>query len=471
MKHSLGSVLKRCLLVASLIVAASCSPGPKGKAGQQYQIIWPTADGHYEIQKVQIDTFGDPSRLKGEFASLLVEPRIGAAGLEGERPVGRFIRSSGGVLVPADFITHQGTVVYAHMERLHRLDREVGIEGGSFVWPAKIGLRANVADAQGPLQNNAIYDGLLNALLLVPYTDTGLPITLNGGVLAHEHFHSIFQHYVLSSLGTQWHGLDAAIHVCGIDETPSPEIQITRIGGSGSRDDKLAREVTELEYNRFLIRGLNEGFADFWGWIYSGDPKFIQRSLMAAGQVRDLSQDMDALPSRETIRSSLRRLTQPRARSSLSYTFGSHYARFMRRLVEAQSASHSVHDRAAQLEVARALKDALPVIAHSFKTGFGSEFIAPEVALKPLLSALQKVTPDSCALLESFVSSRVSSSIRPADCPLPAGVPAEASAVEASGAEAIGAEAAGGDEEPSADTFSSAPVTPVTLTPVEDGEL
>lgn len=451
MKRSLRVFLSTCLISLALLLLAqaqvACTPFLDRSSGRQYQILWPSTDGRYELQRVAIGSFTEPDRLSGEVASLLVEPTLGANGLEGDRPVGRFIESKDGTLIPSDFITHQGTVVYAHMERLRRLDRDLGVGGDSFIWPARIGLRANVADADGIMQNNAIYDGVLNALILVPYTDGGLPLTFNGGVLAHEHFHAIFQHYVLSRLGTRWQGLEApkstdessdraetpsrqglvAPHVCGLDEG-SPEIlRVTRVFRSrqemDERGDKLAREVTKLEYNRFLVRGLNEGLADFWGWLYSGDAAFVGRSLRVAGEVRDLSQDMATLPSRETIRSSLRRLTSARTRSSLAYTFGSHYARFLRRLaLDRQASSGSGDEFVARMEVAKALVEALPTIADAFEAGFETEFISPEVALKPLLSAMSArglVSAETCSLYDEFILAHGEPRERSDACPPP----------------------------------------------------
>lgn len=427
MKRSFSLFSTTYAVLVLLLVVSGCSPFSERTSGRRYQILWPNADGSYEIQRVQLDTFTDPQRLKGDAATLIVEPRLGPRGLEGERPVGRFIETKDGTLIPADLVTHQAVVVYAHMERLRQLDQTLDVGGSGFLWPARIGIRANVVDNQGLLQNNAIYDGSLNALLLVPYTDTDLPITLNGGVLAHERFHAIFQHYVLSRLGSKWQvgrdgvGADAAhVHVCGLTENEEPELKVTRSFPRGSRGDKLAREVSKVEYNRFLVRGLNEGLADFWGWIYSGDPAFIRKSLRTVGSVRSLNLEMDPLLNREMIRANLSRVTDARPRSSLAYTFGSGYARFLLQLVRAQAAANGTDEKTAQMEVARALVEALPKIGDSFEAAFDSEFIAPDVALKPLLMAMKSVGVSTCDVYEKFLGASNAATLeRPEVCPRP----------------------------------------------------
>ena len=85
-------------------------------------------------------------------------------------------------------------------------------------------------------------------MFFVPYAEEQLPIPMNGGIIAHEHFHSYFSYGVLKKLGSQ--------------------------------------KIDPLQ--DYLLKSLNEGIADMWGWIYTGDPDFISMSLPAVGGLRKL---------------------------------------------------------------------------------------------------------------------------------------------------------------------------------------
>jgi len=113
-------------------------------------------------------------------------------------------------------------------------------------------------------------------------------LIVNGGVIGHEYFHAIFNSVVLqplrASMATELAGESAAnLHEgvfpggreCGllkIDETGTPP------------DPKIVREMYRIR----LLRAMNEGLADFWGWIYSGETDFVGRSLSYTKGTRNL---------------------------------------------------------------------------------------------------------------------------------------------------------------------------------------
>ena len=227
----------------------SCGPLSDLESGftSLFQIPFSGSDGQYSLQKIEIKSFDDPTSLHGQYARILVDPYESGGGIESSKPVGRFARTRDGVMVPLDYVTMLATSIHAHMERLHALNVEVGLNDAQVGWPATVGIEANVVNSKKreTVRNNALFEKRLNALLMVPYSDKDLPIGLNGGILAHEHFHRIFQALVLSKVETK-------------EEAPAGSVR---------------------EFNETVLRAMNEGFADFWAWVYTGDAEFMRASL------------------------------------------------------------------------------------------------------------------------------------------------------------------------------------------------
>lgn len=392
-------------------VAVGCGRFTKSPSARTYQIPWPAADGTYKLQHVQLHSFSDPTRLRGSLARILVEPFLGVGGVEGDNPIGRFIETSGGIFVPADMITLQGTTVYAHQERLHDLDESVGVATLNSIWPATIGIEVNIADPKNK-QNNAIYDGHLNALLIVPYSfNTALPITMNAGVLAHEHFHSIFQSLVLSKLPRPQEakpGIDnpeakLALQYCGVAAVEDEDHETKRPKRDrDGRDGKVDRPLEAAEYNLVLLRGLNEGLADYWAWLYTGDANFISHSLRSEDRRRTLDEKPAILPSREIVKHTISsRCLSFDCRVTYAYELGTSYARFLRQLAIAQADGRQ--DKEARLAIARAIVTSLPLMIEKMEKVYQSEFVETDILMQPLFSQLGKLTEQSCRLYDDFV--------------------------------------------------------------------
>ncbi|MES2962824.1 MAG: hypothetical protein V4760_02965, partial [Bdellovibrionota bacterium] len=336
-KSTVVRVLVGAIAVSSVL--AGCAPEESRFSTKTYRLPFPGEDGTYALRDVELSTYREPEKFRGDVAQVFVEPHESNGQLAGEEPVGRYLKGGDGVLVPADFASLQATTVYAHMERLHTLDEKLGI-ANAIRWPLKIGVQTNVVDQGRGVNNNAVYDGRLDALLIVPYTGAGIPIAMNAGVLAHEHFHTIFQSFVLSKVKESSvvvgkpGGLQSVFeHECSwIDRSvmpmtpaepppvappaaepapappgpapaqpgPSEPKQETPVPGSPTKPakkppfvfkrtiedeetEKAAEGMPKRTYNGFMLRALNEGLADFWGWVYTGDMSYIQLSLPREG--------------------------------------------------------------------------------------------------------------------------------------------------------------------------------------------
>ncbi len=450
-KIALAFIAVVVLGLSSTLFLGGCSRFPESSGQRFYQLPWPTESGDYRLQRIELKTFSNPGHLEGSLATILVQPFLSRGGLEGGKPVGRFIETKDSTVIPADFISLQGTVVYAHMEFLHAMDVSLGITGGSPLWPAKIGIESSVVDTDGLIQNNAIYDGNFNALLIVPFNDGGnLPITANAGVLAHEHFHAIFQNSVLSKItlskrkpGKDKKNRDGVVDGTGaeisgemsvensdkisdeisdglIDE-PNDELSAHSVracamvrSGDGfstqidaeddilesaqvreakrskaipAGDGKTGREVTPEEYNAFLLRGFNEGLADFWAWAYTGDTNFIRHSLPKHTQLRTLDSEPEVIWSANMIKDIVVS-GEGKELAGVAYKFGTQYGRFLRHLAKAQVAG--AETRQSRLAMARVLSDVLPAFGQLVGEKFDKEFLDPAVLVQPLLAQLNQ---------------------------------------------------------------------------------
>ena len=403
-------------LGAGLGSGLGCTESPYGTGAQRYFIPWPDASGHYRQQAVPIATFSHPESLNGSYATILVNPFLSAGGSSGGSPVGRFVQGMDDVLYPADTTTRQATTVYAHFEALHAMDAEAGVGEGSH-WPATIGIRASFFDSssQGAvaLTNNALYDGTLDTVFVVPFSppselmngpDQPVPLVYNAGVAAHEHFHAVFNQTVLSKMsagGGRVPGLTEA------DEWAETTAVPPRNRRSAARAERLAVQSVD-QFNDFILRGINEGLADFWAWVYTGDDLFLLRSLPWWKVDRRLDRASEPFTAREewerTIAAIKADVTLSETRQDIlimqtAYSLGTENARFFR--TAAIELAGGDRSRSARLAAAGAVGRALPLFASAVKPAYdGKQRLDPRAGARAFALALSAPSQPGVALAE-----------------------------------------------------------------------
>ncbi|HVK62291.1 MAG TPA: hypothetical protein VM432_12100 [Bdellovibrionales bacterium] len=403
-EKSIGAAL--VLILASL---SGCSP--KGPEGTRYQLPWFDRQGQYGIQVVNIKTYNEPEFFRGEAAQILVEPTDASGELTGDRPVGRYIKRSDGVIVPADQDSLMATSVYAHFERLRELDQKLGIQ---LKWPAKIGIQAQIFDGQRNIRDNALYDGRYDALLIVPTERARLPVALNGGVIAHEHFHGIFQAGILSSLPREAivpHGCNWAL-----EDAKSLDEVVRAIEAQKSTDVIKGPLVSPASYNAFLLRALNEGLADYWAWVYTGDADFIAHSLASEKESRTMGKAAEKLPSIAAINDRLRAFEFYKEKDRLqvreAYLLGTHYARFMRSM-SLKLSGHKAPTFAQRAKAAQSLIAVLPRLRETVATSYSEQRISPDALVDLLSEEWARTSPESCQEIDTFSSSGKAKGCKP----------------------------------------------------------
>lgn len=238
-------------LLAISLLLLSCNGKPSKWSADEYfytQVVVGNSEGSV-FKVVALKGVQDQKTLRGQVVEFFLSPGEKDNQLVGQAPVARFVQGKDGVHIPADVLSLQMVTLYYHMQSLKEFEEKLSDQAVNS-WPRKIGLQVNSKDTAARY-NNAFYNQKLETLYFVPYTDSNLPIPLNPGVIAHEYFHSYFAKIVLKPLESQ---------------------------------KKVKRDL----YTEYVLKSLNEGLADTWGWIYTGDPDFVSLSLPQLSGVRKL---------------------------------------------------------------------------------------------------------------------------------------------------------------------------------------
>ena len=206
----------------------------------------------YKLKDVTLKSISHLKTVEGSFARFYYSPGQAQSGLVGDAPQARFIKSSRGAYVPVDTLSQQMATIYYHLQNLIELSQSLGVSK-AIAHQMTVGIHVQVGQS-ALAKNNAFYDGVSDSFLFVPFTSQEIPIAVNSGIIGHEYFHSIFFNTVLKNYKPL---------------------------KSNKKDVTL--------YNETYIRGLNEGLADFWGWLYSEDENFMQWSLSNYSKNRKLS--------------------------------------------------------------------------------------------------------------------------------------------------------------------------------------
>jgi len=217
--------------------------------------------------------------MSGQFAEFVYAPREQNSEIIGDSPKLNFIQNREGVWVPQNLLSMEVASLYFQFQNLYYFDKQLGFET-LYKLPRKISVQTRIKSEKSnrAAHNNAFYEMNREIFFFLPTAGEGLQIPLNSGVIAHEHFHSLFHKLVLNKLKvSEKEKSFLAVHAAPIKDEDFEQIR---------------EEVLEI-YNFIFLRALNEGLADYWGWLYSKDTHFIGRSLLDSENSRNLSEKSD----------------------------------------------------------------------------------------------------------------------------------------------------------------------------------
>lgn len=358
-----------------------CSiPAQEESSARSQKVVVPWwSDGAYKWEAVTLFSMKNLSELDGLAAKFFLSPSAHGKTLTGTQPrVRSFINKSGAAVLTDELSQHMVTL-YAHIEKLQEMDERLGL-GSVLSRPRVVGV--NVLQADGS-SNNALYSPKYDALLFLPYRGKDLPIIVNAGAVAHEHFHALFQALVSKDIQTK---VDTMALVSHPEEKDIP-------AAFGMIDEE--KIITELEersrYHSFLLRAINEGFADVWGWIYTNDTNFIQKTWPKLSE-RSMNVGTGPVAAREVIRAqSLHATERGKEDISQAYALGTSYARLIR----------AIFDKAGGKEVAaQKIVIFLSDLKKEILDMEDEEWISPSIV--PALLAKKVDSKSDCELLLSF---------------------------------------------------------------------
>jgi hypothetical protein len=365
-------------IIATLIVLSACSPQKADedlKGPVQVQVPF-VVDGKYDLHVLEILTLKDLPHLEGAAARFLIDPDSSSGVLKGRSPEIKYIRNQSGVIVATDDLSLQLLTIYAHYERLQQLDAKVGA-AGVLTYPRTVAVNTQIRSGEGELDtDNALYSGKYDALLMVPYTQQGLPIMANGGVLAHEHFHAFFQKLVVAPLAAKY------------------------------PDAQKNKEVQNL-YHAALLRAFNEGFADVWGWIYSGDTEFVKRSLPKVGHERDLDPRggvLDNIKSSAWLKNEVAYSNEDfQALVASSYVIGSQLARVIKNFAHINQQRTGLSLAETKILIGKYLLQLLPNLKTRIENLKEDEFVTPAEALDMFSEQVSDLSQSECNYFAKLV--------------------------------------------------------------------
>jgi hypothetical protein len=212
--------------------------------------LWPDAQGHYTFQQIALLDLGSQYRLASQSATIYYENGLSDSSFEGAVAEPR-LTNAGGACIPEDIASSLAVNVYAQFERLHRFELELG-SASQLSWPRKVGVEIHLSGSPTDIANNAHYFGDQDVITIMPYTLNEVPVALNQGIIAHEHFHAHFQSQVMAHL-------DLGVPL---------DLSESDLG-------------TNSGVNNFVLRGWNEGLADFFAAVYTGRPDSFDASVKA----------------------------------------------------------------------------------------------------------------------------------------------------------------------------------------------
>lgn len=260
------------LAIGVVFVVLGC--GPPGAEGAKTFLVYDrnAGDGGYELVESRIETLDDVESIRGETAKLrgggsiqlresnpqtAEEFENALAVADSKSPVADYDIRGDGVVVPGDFHSAMMFTLYHHLERARAFFIAAGVsEAALGSVPVHYYARIQIIVPVDILSDNAAYAFTLDAFLIPPsFALDDVPLSANRGVVVHEYAHLVFNRLVEE---------DARAPEYLIEPWPAPAI------------------------NR--LSALNEGIADIFAALETGDPNFIDASI--SDELFDVDRDL-----------------------------------------------------------------------------------------------------------------------------------------------------------------------------------
>ncbi|MCK6598109.1 MAG: hypothetical protein L6Q37_07065 [Bdellovibrionaceae bacterium] len=395
-------IIYSLFLSLAMVTTLSCgksfnpdSDSEKGKIRVRLLTVDPLIPEKYKFEVIELLNIFDLTSLSGKFARFYTKAYKENDELKGIQPRAHFLKTKSGVFIPKDELSTNLASIYYHTQNLALWDQKIGAEKINTL-PRKIILNTQI-NGKGYKDNNALYEGKTDAIIFLKYTDQDLPLALNAGVFAHEYFHSLFYKTIQLKINENpfFKKMDEKIlalsknsrsGVLNISMKPLlASTEFTNKGKSILAKTDLAQltEDSVYDYFRVLLKGYNEGIADFWGWSYTNDINFISHSIKETPTNRTLelkSQNLErpALHSKSEILSSVFVISaDPEVKevyyNTLSYEIGTRVGLFYKELTNFVATNRKISLDEAKLEVSKSIFQLI--------SGWGNDLANSQISL------------------------------------------------------------------------------------------
>lgn len=446
------------MLYVALLLGATTSCSVKNSTDQaggdatgriSVLLPWYSAENKtYEMKAFELEGVSSLRTMEGTFARFFYAPSLKDSSLDGEAPRTSFLKSKNKHYVAKNTLSLEMATIYRMMQDMHQFDKEVGAEGLNS-WPRSVGISVRLS--QSNQNNNAFYEPSSDSFLFLNYDLKGLPLAINSGVIAHEYFHSLFNKLinkdVYDFLFTENHSIrDNSIHAFDFYKNLLGLLDNTEIIKEFFEISKTAKskrfyEYSEKElYTKTYVDGLNEGFADFWGYAYTNDIEFINHSISDQEQrslKQNLQQLMRGFTSTQVLKVNISDLKEQAEKGfpnlsrkldrdftsdeielilldqlkGISYALGTQYATWNRLLVEflAENAEPKINLEDAQRLVARSIVRTLPKLKEKILNNKAESVILTyEDVFSEIYENLDIEGASSCEFVRQFLQEKLS---------------------------------------------------------------
>jgi hypothetical protein len=243
----------------SLSILASCSnPIDSGsKCPCKVKIPQLQEDGTYRMEVVELKTLQNPKKISSSIIQVSEDPRFYNNGsIQDSKPQAHYIINSEGVIIPTRTETSEMFSIYKTMEDLYFFDQAIGTDK-ILTYPRRVSLETRSGKTRNYF-NNAYFAVGFDRLVILKYIGDKVPLSINPGVLAHEHFHSIFFKIINPVVNTtndmRFSSLQEEAPVVKTNDSPT---------------DQNVKVSKEAGYNYLILKSLDEGLADFWANIHT----------------------------------------------------------------------------------------------------------------------------------------------------------------------------------------------------------
>jgi len=360
-----------------------------------YLLPWANEPGHYSLQEITLTTLDDPYQLSGQAAKIYFGSELNGRNFDGEPARPRLLEQSG-VFYPADRASILAVTAYAHYEHMFKKDQELGVSAG-VGWPRQVSVDSEYLDENlGMVTRNAEYIGIYDVTRVAPHSGDGIPVALNGGVLAHENFHAYFDKAVSGpvrrtypfrpKINLYWPALNGG---------PLNELWLASQWKSDHTNDDDPDEW--LLYNLLVLRAWDEGLADYFGYFYAKDPQFMAASFKEVAPFRSVEGFYPPIPSIESLSEKFYGVDDPDCiKVCQSYTYGTFNTRFLLDFQKSTGLSDEAIARSIKLNLPRLGKQVLEAMARGEHLPFG-------MVWDVLLSDESKLANESgCPVIEYY---------------------------------------------------------------------